>query len=164
MMRNIAWAVTASVVIGLAAGCGGGASGAKPAPVKGRILLDGKPLEGATVTFIPESGKGQPASGRTDSQGQFVLTTHNTGDGAVPGSYKVTVRKELAIAGGEALDPSKPGPQYFEMMKKAGEQAKGAKSEVHPNYADPNKTPLKYTVPASGLDVEIKLNKEGTAG
>jgi hypothetical protein len=60
--------------------------------VSGLITYDGKPVEAATVAFVPE-GEGRAASGMTDADGKFQLTTLKPGDGARPGRYKVTVSK-----------------------------------------------------------------------
>src|SRR5262245_38254316 len=61
-------------------------TGPKTEPVTGTVTLDGKPLAGAQVVFQPKSG-GQAASGTTDAQGKFTLTTFNAKDGAAVGSY-----------------------------------------------------------------------------
>ncbi len=65
----------------------------------GTVTFDGKPVDGATVTFIPTEGKIQPATGRTDAQGKYSLTTFRSGDGAQPGAYQVTVTKYFSEAG-----------------------------------------------------------------
>lgn len=39
---------------------------------------------------------GHPATGETDNEGNYSLTTFKVGDGAVPGEYIVTVQKLLA--------------------------------------------------------------------
>jgi hypothetical protein len=52
--------------------------------------LDGKPPPNAAVMFIPEDGS-RVATGRTDSEGCFRLTTFKPGDGAFPGEHRVTV-------------------------------------------------------------------------
>jgi hypothetical protein len=62
-----------------------------PAKVSGTVTLDGKPLAGATVTFEPVEKGGKKATGKTDENGAYVLTTSKAGDGALPGKYKVTV-------------------------------------------------------------------------
>ena len=79
-----------------AAGCGGGAEGGKPVfSTKGKVTMFGAPLADATVAFAPTE-QGQPtAIGRTDAQGQFVLTTYDYGDGAAAGSYKVVLSKPI---------------------------------------------------------------------
>ena len=80
-------------------GCG--SSGPATVPVTGTILLDGNPVEGATVMFIPTEG-GRMATGTTDASGQFTLTTFEKGDGAIIGSNKVAV--SLRKVTGEFLD------------------------------------------------------------
>ena len=67
------------------AGCGG-----PTVRCEGQVLLDGEPLPGATVMFIPEDGS-RVATGRTDTEGYFRLTTFEPGDGALPGEHRVTV-------------------------------------------------------------------------
>lgn len=59
--------------------------------VEGVVALDGQPIEGAAVVFTPSSGP--PATGTTDSDGRFVLSTFKQGDGAVLGQHRVTVGK-----------------------------------------------------------------------
>jgi hypothetical protein len=71
-------------------------------PVTGTVTLQGKPVAGAAITFVP-TGDGEAASAITDSDGKYALTTWESGDGARPGEYRVKVSKqELA-----AVDPSK---------------------------------------------------------
>ena len=75
------------------------------------------------MSFMPKSGStpagnSTPASGSTDSAGKFTLSTLNPGDGAIVGSYSVTVSKSK-ITGGQQGDPNngkdgkrirRPGP------------------------------------------------------
>ena len=63
------------------------------AAASGTVTFNGEPLQGATVKFLPDAPGGVSAVGKTDSSGAFTLTT-NSMDGAVPGSYKVTVELE----------------------------------------------------------------------
>lgn len=71
-------------------GCGGGPDDAPDlAPVSGTVKLDGQPLADVVVTFIPESGPA--ATGKTDTQGNFTLSTKGSNDGAVIGNHKVAV-------------------------------------------------------------------------
>lgn len=69
-------------------GCG--PAGPKTARVSGTITLEGKPLPKVGVTFLPTK-KGPIATGNTDENGQFTLTTVRKGDGAPIGSHKVTI-------------------------------------------------------------------------
>lgn len=144
----------------LAAGC----SGNKPNPVEGKIYLEGQPLAGATIMFHPEKG-GAPASGLSGDGGVFTLTTLSSGDGAPPGLYKVTVTKAAGGGSGRPLDPKKP-EDMAEMVKRmsrptAPDPTK-EKSDIHANYQDVSKTPIKVEILKGGKkDVEIKLYKDG---
>jgi hypothetical protein len=82
------------------AGCG---KSHKIAPVSGRVKLDGNPLAGATLQFIPLAGPDEslPSSvGTTDRDGRYtlVLTGDVKGEGAVVGKHKVFIT--LGAAGG----------------------------------------------------------------
>ena len=70
-------------------GCG---SGPKLVKVKGKVSLDGEPLAGGIVIFYPQAPGGHQANAVTESDGSFSLTTFSTGDGAIPGDYKVLVK------------------------------------------------------------------------
>jgi hypothetical protein len=71
-----------------AAGCGSGRP--ETVPITGIVTLDGNPVEGASVMFMPQF-EGRPALGVTDASGNFTLTTFAPGDGAQPGQHTVTV-------------------------------------------------------------------------
>ena len=128
-------------------GCGGGgADPGKGVPVSGTVTLDGKPLEGASVTFMSGTFAG---FGVTDAQGKYRLV-----QGALPGSNKVVISK---IEGGaEALtdDPDSgidAGMREAEAMgNPEGEMPTAPKDLVPAEYSDSAKTKLKYDVPAGG--------------
>ena len=42
-------------------------------PVRGRVLLDNQPVEGAAVMFQPD--KGVPATATTNAEGEFEMST-----------------------------------------------------------------------------------------
>ncbi|MDR2705042.1 MAG: carboxypeptidase-like regulatory domain-containing protein [Planctomycetaceae bacterium] len=66
-------------------------SGVQYLPVTGTLTVDGVPMEGVTLSFIPTSG-GTTASATTNVQGEFVVTTSHH-DGCIPGEYAVAVFK-----------------------------------------------------------------------
>jgi hypothetical protein len=120
------------VCIGLLGGCGGDQG---LAPVKGRVLLDGQPVERAAVMFEPESG-GVPATGVTDSNGEFSLTTTGRGVGASLGKNGVSVSKQVIAQPGRKVEEG---------------EIVAMKSE----------TPVKYASPqTSGLIIEVKRGME----
>lgn len=102
-MRSVGLAL---VLAGLTAlsGCGGGASGPKTVAASGTVTYKNAPVAEANVAFLGD-GKSQPALAITDANGNFVLTTTKSGDGAVPGTHKVTVTKKMAAPSAKAADP-----------------------------------------------------------
>jgi hypothetical protein len=65
--------------------------------VTGTVTLDGVPIEGVNIAFLPpqSSTDVRQAYGKTDAQGRFVLTIPGAefGSGAVPGEYVPTFVK-----------------------------------------------------------------------
>ncbi|HEX3600731.1 MAG TPA: hypothetical protein VHU84_11350 [Lacipirellulaceae bacterium] len=60
------------------------------APVHGRLTNQGKPVGGATLTFLC-AGAPRPAIGKTDETGNYQLTTFEPNDGAIVAEHVVTV-------------------------------------------------------------------------
>lgn len=89
--------VAALVVMVAASVSGCSRSGPAVAYVKGVVLLDGKPIEGATIGFSPRA-RGLPAVGCTDEAGRFTLTSTGGGRaaaGAAVGDYGVVISKQV---------------------------------------------------------------------
>lgn len=59
-------------------------------PVEGLVTLDGKPVKGASIAFMPR-GKGQPGVATTDDAGRFAVNEVRARDGIRPGGYQVAV-------------------------------------------------------------------------
>ena len=68
----------------LAAGCG-----ERYWSVRGQVTLDGKPLQGATVGFYPEKGRG--SHGMTDAEGKYELLYTNKQAGIPAGKCLVRI-------------------------------------------------------------------------
>jgi len=124
------------------AGCGG------PVPVEGKVTMNGKPLAGATVVFIPVNG-GPEAGAQTDEEGNFHLTGTKT-EGISPGEYRVTVSKKEWPPG---VTPPEPTKMTFASVLQ--------KRETVPlKYTAQDKTPLRVPVPNGGTkDVHLALEK-----
>lgn len=75
-----------------AIGCGDANKDLPPTvPVTGKVTYQGQPISNGLVTFIPSNGS-KPASGQTDKNGEFTLSTFGREDGAVFGKHKVTIK------------------------------------------------------------------------
>ena len=72
----------------LLTGCG---SDDDLARVKGKVTLNGQPLEGAVVKFQPTAPGGSASFGTTDADGRYeLMSTFNT-PGAIPGEHVVSI-------------------------------------------------------------------------
>jgi hypothetical protein len=127
--------------------------------VEGTVLLDNQPVPDATVLFIPEGGTGQPAQGMTDENGRFQLTTFKDNDGALCGTYKVTVTKSVPPPQPPEAEPGDARSIMAHM--KAIRQQKHEKSPLPAIYASEKTTPFRYTVPVEGkLVLELKTSEK----
>lgn len=90
----------AAAVVALAlVGCGstdGPEWNLSPHPVKGKVLYDGKPVEGVLVGLIPIDAPMPPAipanpTATTGPDGSFSIGTVQPGDGACPGRYQIVL-------------------------------------------------------------------------
>jgi hypothetical protein len=135
MMRNLIFCAFATSLFGC---------GTDPhllAPVSGNVTLDGKPLAGALVSFIPAAKPGQTAAvtsrGVTDQRGTYTLTTSDDRPGAVIGRHLVHVstRRAAAAGSGEVLE---------------GQAVTQSAERVPAKYNI--RTELSFEVPAEGTD------------
>jgi len=143
-------AMAVLAMLGLMVGCG--PNRPEMAPVSGTVLYEGKPLEGATVKFMPE-GEGRPATGTTDAEGRFTLTTFEKGDGAVVGDHVVTVSKYAK----PTVQPIKSDENGVRFRSLAEEQAYYNPPSLLPErYGNEVQSPLRATV-QSGETNDITL-------
>lgn len=81
-------------------------------PVSGTILVNGKPMDGITITFIPEIAKNsRGGAGTTSVDGSFTVTdlTQNL-PGLAPGKYMVSYSRMRLPNGDAAPEPKEDEP------------------------------------------------------
>jgi len=145
------------------AACSRGPSRPKTYPVSGVVTLNGQPVAGATVVFVPKaSGRGEnaprAASGKTDEQGRYSLTTFGGNDGAVPGEYFVKVSKIVTPSAAQAAGASSPEEaERLEVEAAMRGQQPEAKNELPEKYNDPKTSGLSFTVEAKENTFNIEL-------
>jgi hypothetical protein len=91
--------------------------------VEGQVLLpNGQPVTNAKVTFVPKAldGKSLPASGEVGSDGKFVLTTKETGDGAAAGDYYVRVAPTTLVTNTGKTKAKAPFPLKYSDVDSSG--------------------------------------------
>lgn len=138
------WILALAVALTLTSGCARTKERVKSwsGDVQGRVRLDGKPMPGGTITFLPDQSAGdeiRPGVGRIDRDGTYRIGNSNTVEptGVRPGEYKVTVMRMRAVGGG------------------AGHPL--AQLDSPEIYTDLAKTPLRATVRAGRNQVDFDL-------
>lgn len=116
------------------AGCSQGYKPPETVPVTGIVTYQGKPIPKVSIAFIPE--KGMLASGKTDDKGRFSLMTNRPGDGAMVGSYKVSISfvpdeipEMQGLTDGPPKKPDSPIPEKYGSPQTSGLTAAVVKNE-----------------------------------
>ena len=139
----------------------------RPAQVKttGTVTLDGEPVANASLMFIPDSGR--PASGNTNTNGEFQVSSFGGNDGLPAGNYRVTATKlvlkdkfqqlydrQVERAAAEA----EPGEEPEEVDIEFGENA--YRNDLPENYAELDTTDITVTITKQQEPLVISLTSE----
>jgi hypothetical protein len=132
----VIWVLVAS----LSLGCG---SSGKPGPamgdVSGTVRYRGKPVANASVVFLPKTPDTRAAAVTTDADGDYRLSTYGVNDGAVVGSFQVSI---VARAPYDGPVPEGMSSAYAkEVFQNSGQPV------IPERYFSPN---------TSGLTAEVK--------
>jgi hypothetical protein len=106
------------------------------ATVRGKVLLDGKPLAQGMIATMPNAGRG--ANAKIKSDGTFELRTFSQNDGATIGVHKIAVVAHDA--------PANTGPE-----------SGSGKLLVPKRYTSPETSGLTIDVKPGDNSVELKL-------
>ena len=95
--------------------CRGDVSHLPTFAVTGKVTIDGKPAEKATVVFHPVGKSGADAiksRGQVGPDGTFTLTTYSGNDGAPAGEYLVTVQLWAAGVRSDEAPSNRLNPKF----------------------------------------------------
>ena len=157
-------------ILGLASGCSRGRQYPPTHSVSGVVTVDGQPVADAIVSFLPDNGQ-YPANGSTDASGRYNLTSFTRGDGAMEGSFRVTIVKyekegednatgsaEKPVA--EEAESEETGNEgYVPAGMVVSQYDTGPKNLLPNHYADQQKTPLTAAVGAEENSIDFDLSK-----
>ena len=121
-------------------------------PVRGVVTLDGKPLAGAVVTFLPESGA--PGLSDTDEEGKYSLETWGK-PGLPAGNYKVAISYMLSPGGAPMRLATRSAIiQSADMM--------AAKEQLPAEYCDLGRTKIAAEVGPDGgtFDFDVRATNQ----
>jgi hypothetical protein len=134
-----------STLLFVATGCG---PSFKTVPVSGQVTLDGQPVDGAGVLFVPV-GLGPTARAVTDAQGRYQLKT-NALDGAAPGKYRVAVMKETGSGVAVGADGLETAPGVKTVAKRL----------LPAIFGDPKTSPLEITIDAANSNANLVMTSK----
>ena len=106
---TVAWA--SLILVLFLTGCGG--DGPERGRVKGKVTLNGTPLENADIEFQPQEGS--PSYGMTDHKGRYKLMYTRDKEGAMIGDHTVritTSTTDTDVRGNEVAVPQLVPPKY----------------------------------------------------
>ena len=147
-MKKNAYVLLLLVLCCVVFGCGKKAKLSGLYPIKGKLTLNGSPVEGALVTLVPQNftGDARAASGETDADGAFKIQTMDPGDGAFPGEYNITVTKKEVIG-------KMPTAEELDAARDAGQRIIINSKNIFPvKYEKTGTSGLKVTVVAGKND------------
>lgn len=147
---GVAWpsaSIAVVVLVATLSGCGQTAAGPETFAVTGIVTIDGAPVNGADIAFIPvtPTAAAVPAQAATNDKGEFEVVSVFDGGrvskpGMLPGEYDVEIQRlESSVATLGTMQPPKNSlpPRY------ASAASSGLKVVVSPT--EPNHFPLSLT-------------------
>jgi hypothetical protein len=173
MKREWRWLWCAPGLLAAAlAGCGPG-HGMTLGRVQGKVTFKGEPLKYGTVSFVPDASKGNDgpiATGNIKSDGTYILSTDEGGDGALVGHHRISI-VGLDPAPVNPNDQPMPTPEgspleFLKSRGKGGGQQPRARSKAaatpEDTFTDRGGRVYRYVVPKklgvaeeSGLEVDV---------
>jgi hypothetical protein len=130
--------------------------------VRGRVLLDGEPIEGASVFFNPiqTTPKSRAAVGLTDKNGYFRLTTLKTNDGIYPGRYQIYCTKSELVPEAAMLTEAERKKKY---TNNNGIYSPPYQQAIPEKYINPTTSGFTYTVKkGKNKQITLKLDSKAT--
>lgn len=119
-------ALAASGLMLLLVGCGSEPPEIGPATVRGKVILNGKPVVGGLVVFTPNrerGGAGKSAFAETGSDGGYALRLDQA-TAIPPGWYRVSLAPPVAVPGATVFPAklSRPDMSGLEREVKPGRE------------------------------------------
>ncbi|HVJ87627.1 MAG TPA: hypothetical protein VM452_18345 [Caulifigura sp.] len=123
----------------------------------GRITFDGEPLRLGSILFVPTE-PGPTAQANLTSDGQYVLTTYEPGDGAVIGNHRIMV---ISLAEDGQNRPE--GSVELPVVSESGDPIPLI-SVIPERYGDDKTSGLTATVVAGDNRFDFALTSEALPG
>lgn len=142
---------SAMIAVLVVAGCGGMDGRVS---VTGRATVDGHPVEGLRLEFVPSpDGKGNGGFAVTQADGTFSATTYQFRPGIFPGDYTITASLKQASS---LPEPGSDAP--MDDVVAWNRARMNAPEKIPARYQNPAATPLKAIVDGSQGPLSIEID------
>ena len=132
------------LVLVLCVGCG------KNVPLRGKVLdKEGNPITRGMVNFVSDKGLSR---GEIQSDGSYVIGTHKSNDGLLPGTYKVYVT-------GAFIPVPSQKPAIVDSMGQTIPPMPDLQHLIAAEYTTEARTPLTCEVPVKGNRYDVIVEK-----
>ena len=121
--------------------------------VTGKVTVEGKPLAGCSVIFVP-AGAGSTAVGVIGPDGSYKLKTDGGREGALPGKYKVQLKLGDEMMQKAMMEQMTVGPPAGGTPKSTTPKIKTPYPE---NYGDAATSPKEVTVEEKSNVIDITI-------
>jgi hypothetical protein len=151
MTTRLAAVLPALALLVLLGGCGDGTPPrVEVHPVKGKVLVGGKPASGALVTLVPINSTDANAlrpQAVVGDDGGFVLGTYSLVDGVPPGDYVV-----LVVWSGPKKGKGSGSPHSF--AADAGAAVDQPRDVLNGRFSDPATSKLRVKIDSTTTELQ----------
>lgn len=162
MVKRHLFCLVCSLVVVLALGCTQGPP--RPAdmpslyPCQVKVIQDGKPLEGASVSLTAKDGNVRfTTAGITDKNGIAVIKTDINWEGVPEGKFYVCVSKVVTPDIVVSQEKPKSAAEFAAQDQERAKRAAQTKSVVDKKFLRPNTTPITVDVTRSGVNETVDV-------
>jgi len=152
------WSARVAFVLSMLACCG---CGNDMVDLKARVMMDGKPVEGASVSLVGSGEvRNRSASGMTDADGYVRFTTFSPYDGVLPGTYKAVISKNPQSAAEELATYDRGNPEDLEriMARERSGNVAYTPTVLPRAYLSSDTSPLELDVSSESDEVVFELD------
>jgi hypothetical protein len=145
LMSVVTQRISACLLVGFLAFAGCSGPPDETVAAGGVVHLDGKPVEGVSVSLLPQLGvRGRGGYGVTDAEGKFTFSSGPDAIGVMPGTYRVLFQK-MRQKDGSPIPPDLMAAD-IEII-----------NQLPAVYSSPENTPISAVIPSPDGDFLFEL-------
>ena len=156
------FAAATVALLAVVAGFSGCSDRPRLVSVSGTVRYRGEPVADADVAFITPAAS-RYAIAKTDARGRFALGTFAPGDGALAGTYRVTVSSMRGVSPPPSMDMARTKEESDAQLRWFAEYeaaVKAGRAGVPIRYSRQDTSPLEVTIGPTGGTCDLELTDD----